>query len=246
MRLLDITKKTFVFGKKDILYFIAFTLGGAILGTIIMLLIGKFDDTITCYLRVGAPMGLAIMLIFLAIGEIIGEGYDFNLVVQCGIPRKLYLPAKYLFLCGEILICTAVAFIYNVFEELLLSRIFQGMDGVAVLDMEPKFVATYFAILFFAPMLFLFFAGFTIHFGMKVMWVFWALWMIGCMMLTKIGNAVAHAPNSVLGKFGTEIEKFFTGIADITPGEILICTLIGLAILGVGNFLLYRKQQVTM
>lgn len=83
----------------------------------------------------------------------------------------------------------------------------------------------------------------VLRFGKKAFWVMWAIWMIVCLGGPRAAEAVSESPDSLFGKMGLAIEM----LVERVPLNLWILLAIVLVLAcGIGNYLMIRRQQVSL
>lgn len=182
-----------------------------------------------------------ILLFYVLIVGIFGFATEFNLAVGMGLTRKQFMPA---YLAATFMIEAVLAvFLYGLhFLET------QGMRFFYSDLKEARAVGTILFSGYLIPGLLLlsavqiFVGSILLKYGRKVMWFFWALWMVLCLLPGRISEAMADEPDTLPARFGFGVQKVLQAL-DGAVGIVLFLAVLS-ALLAV-SVCLIRRQQVT-
>lgn len=209
-------------------------------GNILMAVIFHIDPSKDIFEFSSLIMGIVMLFYVLIVGTF-GFAAEFNLAIGMGVSRKRFVPA-YLFvsLIYEMLLLGMLCAGYFIEHQEL--RIFYGLN-------ESRFDRMLFPGFWYLPMALLllaavqlFMGSLMLKFGKKVLWVFWLLWMVICMVPGRILEAMKQMPDSMFGRLGHGIVRW-TG--ELGTGGIILITLGVITLLSAGICLMMRRQQVT-
>lgn len=208
----------------------AYLLGLVILGIVMNVAKGEGSAT------VGTGMAVVFFFFLHLFGIAISFMQEFNVAVSMGATRKSFVASYALFNLLEIAVLELEVILFGWFEKLLIGVFFP--HTAMELDITVFFTWKYLlGVMLGFTILELFAGAVILKYGMKVLWLFWALWMAACLLPVRI----AHN-EKIMGKL-TELGLFFGG--KITPQGIA-AALIVLAILVAGiTWKILRRQRVT-
>lgn len=225
----------------DVIWGPVIMLAAGIVGMSIMFAMMKFDVADGEWFCLGTMLGGIVAAFYGFIWISAGIGFYFNMEVAMGCSRKEFFFSYYLtgFVMNGVyaIIMAIMCIIENALGRMLypgmendidlLSYIIRGgIPAVVVLTVIGGFCGTL-----------------VLRYGKKAFWVLWAIWMVLCLGGPRISDAVSDAPDSVFGKIGTAVEVLLESVS------VNIWILFGAAIVaacGVADFLMLRRQQVTM
>lgn len=204
-----------------------FLFGSALL-FVITLLVGNNvikDDSYTVAL-VGTMISMLIFFIICVIGGIIEVGTNFNQFVGFGMTRLKFfvqeLATSYVF----ILVSMAGLFVLNLIERMIIKLPFYNQYEYEVLFTDSAFLNIIVVTIIALPIIRLFLGSVLLKFGKsKGFWVIWALWMVGCLSPSFIGDIMREGPKN---SFQSAIYNIVTSITNVSA-VIWIC--IGCALL---------------
>lgn len=235
-------KQSFRVQGSDTLTYAAISVGGGIIGVIIVLIIMAIDGTGEDYGMLGtmfAIMGGTIAIFF---GSIFTVQSDFNLAISLGKTRKYYAPSKYINLMVNVLLIEVVIVVFTYLEKALYPAIYPGavcelsFSGLAE---NPGLIV---GIALVVPVIIMFLGIMLMKFTAKFFWVLWVLWMFGCMGLPRISHAMTEKPNSWVGRLGWAVADFMDKSS--TAGLIGVTSVVTIALMAV-TYRLFKKQRVT-
>lgn len=235
-------RQAFQVGWRDMLSYCMIMTAAGIVGIIIVMSVMAATGTDEDYVTGGAMLTIIIGSLLIVFGGVFTLQHDFNLAVSFGKTRKYYVPAKYLLVAMNCLLCMVIAWIISCIEGMLYPVLYPNAGcefSMNALFMSPAAIVGY---VLLAPMVVMLFGALYLKFGMKFFWVFWVLWMFVCTGLPRMITVRREDPESFLGKMGTAFVNFFT---QVTNAQIII----GLIVLGIAGmaaaFQLLRRQSVT-
>lgn len=184
--------------------------------------------------------GSFMVLMFMAIVVLV-EGFwifpaEFMRALSMGKARKHLFPVNYLLWLRNTLVVLLIALGINLLEHFVYMRFSAEAVyavGVGPLLSNPLVFVT---ILLCVPALILFLGGSTLFFGIKLVWIFLGIFMIGI----GVSNFTESHPESPIVKW---LDGLLGGVSDVVP-ICLLCLLGAVILLGLA-WLMLRKQRVT-
>lgn len=210
------------------------------IGMVYLIMHMSGDDN---YGKLGTMIAIIIGVLMNVFSGIFSVQSDFNNAISMGKTRRTYVPAKYLVTVVGTAMIVGTIWMVNLLEDFLYSISFPNagceMDFNMVLN-NPAFCAGYIVGI---PAIALLLGGLYMKFGTKFFWGLWAVWMIGCLAIPRIGEAMEENPNSVQAQIGFKVVEFF---GDITMIQGIAAFVICLMVVVVANILIFRKQRVVV
>lgn len=235
-------KQTFQVSWQEIVVYNGIAVFGGVVGVIVALILMGTGEMEGEYATIGAMIALIIGIMIMMMVGIFSLQQDFNLAISLGKTRKHYVPARFLFLATNCLLCIITVLLIGGIEKLLYSTVDKG--AVCAFGME-QFLLHPVAILgfvFLVPAIIMVGGACYIRFGAKFFWVAWVLWMVGCTSLPKMISSVHDEADSIWKRMGRAVIDFFV---QLTAWQVVIGILL-LGVLGiVVAFRVLRKQSVT-
>lgn len=222
-------KQSFQVHGSDNIFYVLATLGGAVFGIVLVLIIMAVDGTGEDFGMLGTMMALVVGMIALFLGGIFALQNEFNLAVSIGKTRKYFLPAKYLNLFVNFVALEVVVVLVSRLEKALYPAFYPGAVCELGFDKFTGNFGVLAGMAICAPIVILFLGAMLMRFTAKFFWVFWALWMFGCMGLPRLVHS---------GKI--------PAVISISEGYIVLIVALIIAVLAGTTVVLLRKQRVTM
>lgn len=242
MGFLKTVKQTFQVNRSEFLSYGAVPAFAGIAGIIIVLIIMAAEGSGEEYGKLGSLMALMMGTIALLFGGVFSVQSDFNLAISMGKTRKHFVPARYLMLLLDTLMVWGIATLINLTEGALYEAIYPGAVcelGMRFLYQNPAVVT---GILLVVPMLLLLLGALLMKFTAKIFWVLWAFWMLGCMGLPRVADAMKERPDSFLAGIGRAAVQI---LSNESVGGPVVATAILLVAGMTAVVLLLRRQRVT-
>lgn len=226
----------------EMIQYALITAGGSVLGTGIVLVVLRTNTTDNEYMKAGNIMALLLgAIVFLFMGILAIKG-DFNLAIGMGKTRKNYVVARYLLSMLNVLIILGIVWITGTLEGGIYKVIYP--NSVCRFDLgellfRPQLVL---GILLALPAVILLLGVLLLKYGKIAFWVLWCIWMVGCLGIPRIMAAVVEHPDSLMGRFGEAVIKFFMkaslwGVFGVLAGIAVVAMTVTIYVI--------RNQQVT-
>lgn len=235
-------RQMFLVSWGNIMSYVLYSLLGGIAGITVTLggwaINGGGED----YGQIGALMAVAMGLIINIFAGSLEVEQVFNMAISMGKTRSSFTLSKYLLQALNIMLIWTVAVVIGLIEDVLYPLIYPGVVcGFCVIDvlLQPE---VFVFVTLGGALLVLFLGALILRFTTKVYGVFAALWIIACLLISKISEAIAQQQNNIWGKLG---QSYINWIENITTFQV---AMIGVCVLGAGFaicFALLRRQQVT-
>jgi len=229
---------------KEYLRHVVITLFTAFIGIGMVYLIMNTAAEGEDYGEMGTLFAILFGVMINIFGGIFTVQADFNNAISMGKTRKSYIPAKYLVsVMGTAMIIVTI-WVVNILERFLYSKSFPNVGNTelnfAVVFDNPIILIGY---IIGMPAIALFLGGLYMKLGVKFFWVMWTLWMVVCLGLPRIDDAMTENPDSIPAKIGFAAIDFFK---DITMTQGIIAFVVCLIVVVVGNVFIFRKQRVVV
>ena len=208
--------------KAELLQFLGITAVGYLIGLIVVFIVMNVAKENTC-----ATAGTMLAVIAFAFIHLFGITLsfmgDFNMAISLGATRKSFVSGYVLFNLLEIAVLELEIVVFGVVEKLLLENAFPQ----AVMEID--------LVVFTAVEMF--FGAVILRYGMKVLWILWAVWMIICLVPMNI------AKNEKLSGELAKLGLFLGG--KFTPQGIVALVIALTIVIAVITWNILRKQRVT-
>jgi hypothetical protein len=212
-----------------------------ILGTILLAIVMKTDNEPTTF-EIGTALVSMLLAFYVLIIGALSYGQEFNMAIQMGVTRKQFTPAYFItsliFVSVNVLVIYGFHFIEN-FEIATFYASYEKDTGIEQFLLSWNIIP----LILLLAALPQFIGCLTMKFGKKAFWVIWALWMIGCMLPSRIINAMKKGNDSILAKLGNGIAYV---ASHITPVGGFVSIIVLTVIIIILTYLLSRKQAVTI
>ena len=161
---------------------------------------------------------------------------DFNMAISLGATRKSFVSGYVLFNLLEIAVLELEIVVFGVVEKLLLENAFP--QAVMEIDLTNFFTWNYLpGVLVVFTAVEMFFGAVILRYGMKVLWILWAVWMIICLVPMNI--AKNEKLSGELAKLGLFLGGKFT-----PQGIVALVIALTIAVAAI-TWNILRKQRVT-
>lgn len=225
----------------DVIWGPVIMLAAGIVGMSIMFAMMKFDVADGEWFCLGTMLGGIVAAIYGFIWISAGIGFYFNMEVAMGCSRKEFFFSYYL--TGFVMngVYAIIMAIMCIIENALGRMLYPGMEND--IDLLSYIIRGGIPVVVVLTVTGGFCGTLVLRYGKKAFWVLWTIWMVLCLGGPRISDAVSDAPDSVFGKIGTAVEVLLESVS------VNIWILFGAAIVaacGVADFLMLRRQQVTM
>ncbi len=239
--MLDGVKKQAGLLWKDLLVGIPFILGGFLLGMIICALVMKLDTTVDASVPLGtlmAAVAAAAYLVIMACGEM---SVNFPLQVSMGCTRR----KCFVSLCLLLLLTVPGAFLLLLLlgaaEQKLLPFLYSGMQiEMQVLPWILRIGIPVGILLILAAVLG---TALVMRFGRIAFWIFWFLWMTGCMGIQPVSQWIHRNSQSNLARLVKTAAGFLRSVP--VGVWILLGVLLGAVMLLI-SYSILRRQEVKL
>ena len=221
--------------KIELLQFLGIVAAGYLVGLgIVFIMVNVTDEN--AYATVGTMLAVnlfAFMHLFAISFSFMGE---FNTAISMGVTRKSFAAGYALFNLLEIAVLELEIVVFGVLEKFLLKAAFP--QAAVEVDMTTFFTWKYLlgAMVVFT-VLEMFFGAVILRYGMKVLWILWAVWMIICLVPMNI------AKNEKLSGELAKLGLFLGG--KFTPQGIVALMIALTIVIAVITWNILRKQRVT-
>ena len=221
--------------KIELLQFLGIVAAGYLVGLgIVFIMVNVTDEN--AYATVGTMLAVnlfAFMHLFAISFSFMGE---FNMAISMGVTRKSFAAGYALFNLLEIAVLELEIVVFGVLEKFLLKTAFP--QAAVEVDMTTFFTWKYLlgAMVVFT-VLEMFFGAVILRYGMKVLWILWAVWMIICLVPMNI------AKNEKLSGELAKLGLFLGG--KFTPQGIVALMIALTIVIAVITWNILRKQRVT-
>ena len=210
--------------KTELLQFLGITAVGYLIGLIVVFIVMNVAKENTC-----ATAGTMLAFIAFALG-------DFNMAISLGATRKSFVSGYVLFNLLEIAVLELEIVVFGVVEKLLLENAFP--QAVMEIDLTNFFTWNYLSgVLVVFTAVEMFFGAVILRYGMKVLWILWAVWMIICLVPMNI------AKNEKLSGELAKLGLFLGG--KFTPQGIVALVIALTIVVAAITWNILRKQRVT-
>lgn len=225
----------------DVIWGPVIMLAAGIVGMSIMFAMMKFDVADGEWFCLGTMLGGIVAAFYGFIWISAGIGFYFNMEVAMGCSRKEFFFSYYL--TGFVMngVYAIIMAIMCIIENALGRMLYPGMEND--IDLLSYIIRGGIPVVVVLTVTGGFCGTLVLRYGKKAFWVLWTIWMVLCLGGPRISDAVSDAPDSVFGKIGTAVEVLLESVS------VNIWILFGAAIVaacGVADFLMLRRQQVTM
>ena len=233
-------KKQFLVQWENCLFGVAVILGGSMFGLILMNILIHVEGDNTSYFQMGTLIGILMAAVYCVIMEAGSLRLYFDMEISMGSTRKSffvsYLGLGILTDFMYLLILAGVCML----EERLYGFWYPELTNEV--NMLPYLGSWGIATAVLLPMAACFCGALIMRFGKTAFWIFWALWMVGCIGIPRIIDASEEAPDSLFGRIGTWMAALIGAVPhSLWPAILAAAGLICLA----GSYIIIRKQQVT-
>ena len=220
--------------KTELLQFLGITAVGYLIGLIVVFIVMNVAKRITC-----ATAGTMLRSIAFAFMHYLGLLFfmgDFNMAISLGATRKSFVSGYVLFNLLEIAVLELEIVVFGVVEKLLLENAFP--QAVMEIDLTNFFTWNYLSgVLVVFTAVEMFFGAVILRYGMKVLWILWAVWMIICLVPMNI------AKNEKLSGELAKLGLFLGG--KFTPQGIVALVIALTIVVAAITWNILRKQRVT-
>ena len=205
--------------KAELLQFLGITAVGYLIGLIVVFIVMNVAKENTC-----ATAGTMLAVI------------AFNMAISLGATRKSFVSGYVLFNLLEIAVLELEIVVFGVVEKFLLENAFP--QAVMEIDLTNFFTWNYLSgVLVVFTAVEMFFGAVILRYGMKVLWILWAVWMIICLVPMNI------AKNEKLSGELAKLGLFLGG--KFTPQGIVALVIALTIVIAVITWNILRKQRVT-
>lgn len=221
--------------KAELLQFLGITAVGYLIGLIVVFIVMNVAKENTC-----ATAGTMLAVIAFAFIHLFGITLsfmgDFNMAISLGTTRKSFVSGYVLFNLLEIAVLELEIVVFGVVEKLLLENAFP--QAVMEIDLTNFFTWNYLSgVLVVFTAVEMFFGAVILRYGMKVLWILWAVWMIICLVPMNI------AKNEKLSGELAKLGLFLGG--KFTPQGIVALVIALTIVVAAITWNILRKQRVT-
>lgn len=221
--------------KTELLQFLGITAVGYLIGLIVVFIVMNVAKENTC-----ATAGTMLAVIVFALMHLWGISFsfigDFNMAVSMGVTRKSFAAGYALFNLLEIAVLELEIVVFGVLEKFLLKTAFP--QAAVEADMTNFFTWNYLSgVVVVFTTVEMFFGAVILRYGMKVLWILWAVWMIICLVPMNI------AKNEKLSGELAKLGLFLGG--KFTPQGIVALVIALTIVIAVITWNILRKQRVT-
>ena len=214
--------------KTELLQFLGITAVGYLIGLIVVFIVMNVAKENTC-----ATAGTMLAFIAFAFMHLFGITFsfmgDFNMAISLGATRKSFVSGYVLFNLLEIAVLELEIVVFGVVEKFLLENAFP--QAVMEIDLTNFFTWNYLSGVLVV------FTAVILRYGMKVLWILWAVWMIICLVPMNI------AKNEKLSGELAKLGLFLGG--KFTPQGIVALVIALTIVIAVITWNILRKQRVT-
>ena len=235
-------KQTFQVHGSDSVFGLLASIGGAVFGILLVLIIMAVDGTGEDYGMIGTMMALLSGMITIVLGGVFSTQSEFNLAISMGKTRRCFVPARYLKLVVDTVIVEGVVILTSVVEKALYPAFYPGTVCELGFEFFTGNPVVLIGVALGAPVLVLLMGALMMKFSAKFLWVFWVLWMLCCMVVPRIMRVMEESPDSRLAKLGNGVLEFLEK-KPTASGVVVFVTVI--AVLMALTYGLFRKQRVT-
>lgn len=232
MKAFKAISQTFRVCIKAFLLFEACTIGGALFGGILELIISlTAGETVTGLAFMFAIMALFVMVLF---GSVFGGYSDFAMSVYFCRSRKHFLFSKYIYYIVEYTIAALILLVVNYIETVIGSKesINFAVDGNTIFGAVAGILVI--------PLIVILFSALYAKFERKFFWFVWVLWMLGFIGGPRILSAMNSNPESTVAKIGFFIKNAVAGGTVESVIGIVIIAILAI----IGNIVIYRNVDV--
>jgi len=226
--------------KDELFIFSGIAFFGGLAGIVLALILMNMNAMDDSYGTIGAVMALTIGVLMSFFVEIHSLQQDFNLAVSFGKTRKHYIPARFVFTVVNSTFGVVTVAVIGFVEHFLYSVCFPerecGFDLLPLL-LHP---ISLMGILFLFPAITLAGGACLLKFGAKCGWVYWAIWMLGCIGFPKMMQAMEEEKDSVLKRIAMSFADIQLSYQQAAGGMLIL----GVAALAVA-YMILKKQRVT-
>lgn len=235
-------KQVFRIYKQDILSYILFPAVGAIIGIVIVYVIMAADGSGEDYGKLGTMFALLLGAIIIFFGEIFYFQQEFNMAISMGKTRKDFIPAKYILSFIKCALCLAVILFINRLEDFIYTAVYPNAVCELGFDMFLGNVGLCILFIVVLPVIILVLGGLYMKFANKVFWILYGIWMLACLFLPRMHDAIEKNPASLQAKIGLALINFISNISVMEATiTFAICFVAGI----IAVYFLFRKQRVT-
>lgn len=221
--------------KAELLQFLGIVAGGYLVGLIIVFIVMNATKE-NSYATVGTMLAVIVFALMHLWGISFSFIGDFNMAVSMGVTRKSFVAGYALFNLLEIAVLEVEIILFGMFEKFMLKTAFP--QASMEIDLTTFFTWKYLlgAMVVFT-VLEMFFGAVILRYGMKVLWILWAVWMIICLVPMNI------AKNEKLSGELAKLGLFLGG--KFTPQGIVALVIALTIVIAVITWNILRKQRVT-
>ena len=210
--------------KAELLQFLGITAVGYLIVVFIVMNVAKENTCATA----GTMLAVIAFAFIHLFGITLSFMGDFNMAISLGATRKSFVSGYVLFNLLEIAVLELEIVVFGVVEKFLLENAFPQavitwnyLSGVLVVFTAVE----------------MFFGAVILRYGMKVLWILWAVWMIICLVPMNI------AKNEKLSGELAKLGLFLGG--KFTPQGIVALVIALTIVIAVITWNILRKQRVT-
>lgn len=225
----------------DVIWGPVIMLAVGIIGLCIMFAMMKFDIADGEWFCLGTMMGGIVAVFYGFIWISAGIGFYFNMEVAMGCSRKEFFFSYYL--TGFVMngIYAVILVLMCMIEDALGRMLYPGMENE--IDLLSYIIRGGIPVAVSLTVIGGFCGTLVLRFGKKAFWILWTIWMVLCLGGPRISDAMSDAPDSAFGKIGAAVEVLWESVS------VNIWIMFGAAVVmvcGVADFMMLRRQQVTM
>lgn len=221
--------------KAELLQFLGIVAGGYLVGLIIVFIVMNATKE-NSYATVGTMLAVIVFALMHLWGISFSFMGDFNMAVSMGVTRKSFVAGYALFNLLEIAVLEVEIILFGMFEKFMLKTAFP--QASMEIDLTNFFTWNYLSgVLVVFTAVEMFFGAVILRYGMKVLWILWAVWMIICLVPMNI------AKNEKLSGELAKLGLFLGG--KFTPQGIVALVIALTIVIAVITWNILRKQRVT-
>ena len=221
--------------KIELLQFLGIVAAGYLVGLgIVFIMVNVTDEN--AYATVGTMLAVLLFAFIHLFAISFSFMGDFNTAISMGATRKSFTAGYALFNLLEIAVLELEIVVFGVLEKFLLKTAFP--QAAVEADMTTFFTWKYLlGAIVILTVLEMFFGAVILRYGMKVLWILWAVWMIICLVPMNIEK------NEKLSGELAKLGLFLGG--KLTPQGIVTLVTALTIVLAAITWNILRKQRVT-
>lgn len=221
--------------KAELLQFFGIVAGGYLVGLIIVFIVMNATKE-NSYATVGTMLAVIVFAFMHLFGISFSFMGDFNMAVSMGVTRKSFVAGYALFNLLEIAVLEVEIILFGMFEKFMLKTAFP--QASMEIDLTNFFTWNYLSgVLVVFTAVEMFFGAVILRYGMKVLWILWAVWMIICLVPMNI------AKNEKLSGELAKLGLFLGGT--LTPQGMVVLVIVLTIVVAAITWNILRKQRVT-